>query len=470
MNRIKFFLISTFLMAFMCPCIQSQHSFTPPKPTDEQLAFQDMELGAFFHYNIDAYAEKGSRPGQTPAISFNPTELDVEQWIQAAKSIGATFAVLTARHEQGFCLWPTGTTDYSIKQSPYKNGNGDIVREFVEACRKYGLKPGLYTAPWIDSHWESLQPGYKDGDSGDIDKFNDPELFKKVWDKEKTQITELLTNYGPLIFIWDDHFGRSDALYDEPKGGNLRKLYKDFAICAHELQPQCLLLGRDVEHVGTEEGRASYPLWNSLNTVDSTIYTVSKTYKWEHNNTGTPHGKIYRPQIAPSTVAFTTGGWMWEGKRKPQPIDRIMNSYYETIGRGSLFIVNFAPNRHGLIEDEVVEAAKVFGDELKRRFSHPLTSSVSPDLTQTFEFDTPVEFNHVITMEDLKEGQRIASYKIEAEINGQWNTLVNGQTIGHKRIDMFPTVRATALRFTATDIIKKPAKIRSISIYNVQSK
>ncbi len=456
------FLISTFpFLAF------AQQNFEPVKPTTEQLAFQNMELGAFFHYSIDAYAEKGSLPGQTPASKFNPTNINVEQWVKAAKSMGATFAVLTARHEQGFCLWPTKTTDYSIKNSPYKNGKGDIVREFVNACRKYGLKPGLYTAPWIDSHWEAQQAGYKGGDSGDINKFNNSELFKKVWKKEKEQITELLTNYGPLVFIWDDHFGRSDALYDKPKGGALRKLYKDFAIQAHHLQPQCLLLGRDVEHVGNEDGRASYPLWNSLNSIDGTIYTVSKTYKWGQSNTGNPYGKIYRPQIACSTVAFTTGGWMWSEKRKPQPLERIMDSYYKTVGRGSLFIVNFAPDRQGLIEKNVVEAAKAFGDEIKRRFGHSIISSNSKEVFQTLKFKVPVEINHVILMEDLTKGQRISSYTIEAKENGQWKTIVKGLTIGHKRIDDFQIVKAEALRFKVNKVTKEPAIMRNISVYCV---
>lgn len=441
-----------------------KEEFIPAKPTQEQLAFQDMELGVFVHFSIDAFAERGTIPGQTPASAFNPTELDVNQWVLAAKQMGAKFMVLTARHEQGFCLWPTKTTDYSIQHSPYKDGKGDIVREFVDACRKHGIKPGLYTAPWIDSHWESIHAGYKGGDTGDINKFNDPELYNKAWEKEKTQITELMTNYGDLVLIWDDHFGRSDALDDNHQGGKLRTFYADFNKLAHELQPKCLLLGRDIEHVGSEKGRASYPLWNSLNTIDGSLYTISETYKWEHDNTGNPHGKIYRPQLSCTTDALSTGGWMWHRYRKPQPLEVTMKSYYETIGRGASLIINFAPDRRGLVEDQVVEAAINFGKEIKRRFSDPILTSDSKESKQVIRFETPTTISHVVTMEDISEGQRISAYTIEAKVDGKWQTIVNGQTIGHKRIDHFEDITTTAIRFKVTDAVAKP-KMRRISVF-----
>ena len=158
------------------------------RPAARQLAFQDLELGVFIHYSIDTYCADGVAPGNTPASSFNPTKLDPEQWVLAAKAMGAAYVVLTARHEQGFCLWPTKTTDYSVKFSPYKNGNGDIVREFTDACRKHGLKVGLYTAPWIDSHWEICQSDYIGGDPASISKLDDPVLYEKALQKEKEQI------------------------------------------------------------------------------------------------------------------------------------------------------------------------------------------------------------------------------------------------------------------------------------------
>lgn len=437
------------------------------KPSPQQLTFQDLELGVFIHYSIDTYAEMGTPHGATPSTAFNPTKLNSEQWVLAAKAMGATYVVLTARHEEGFCLWPTKTTDYSVKNSPYKKGKGDIIQEFVKACRKYGMKVGLYTAPWIDSHWEASQPGYKGGDPGRIDKLDDPELYKKALQKEKDQLHELLTNYGPISFVWDDHFGRSDVLDNTPHAGKLRELYATLSQYAHDLQPDCLFLGRDIEHVGNEEGHACYPLWNALNTLDGTNYTVSDTYKWNHDNTGEPLGKLYRPQLGSTTVSFSTGSWMWNGPRKPQPLDRRMKAYYETIGRGSGIIVNLTPDRSGLIPDDLVAAAREMGNEIRRRFSNPVFTSSSQEPVQVLQFNEPTTFDHIVTMEDLRDGQKIVKYTIEAQEDGQWKTIVEGHTVGHKRIDQFALVTTTALRFTVRQSLIQPAVMRSIAGYNV---
>ena len=443
---------------------------TIARPSRQQLAFQDLELGVFIHYSIDTYAATGAIQGTTSPAAFRPTNLDPEQWVLAAKALGATYVVLTARHEQGFCLWPTSTTDYSIKSSPYKNGKGDIVKEFVNACRKYGLKVGLYTAPWIDSHWDAIHLGYKGGPTAEINKLDDPVNFQLALKKEKEQLRELMTNYGPLVFIWDDHFGRSDALDSIPHGGKLREFYAALTQYAHSLQPDCLLLGADVEHVGNEEGYANYPFWNAVNTVDGTAYSVSKTYWWHHPNGGDPYGKIYRPQVATSTLALSTGGWMWDGPRKPQPLQRRIKSYDETIGRGSGMIINMPPDRSGRIPADLVAAAKEMGEEIRRRFSKPVASSSRPASTQVISLGGPKAFNHVIAMENLQNGQKIAKYSIEAKIDGHWKLMVRGETIGHKHIDRFNTVTATDLRFTVTQSIAKPALMRNISIFNVTEK
>lgn len=453
------------IMMLLSPFRGEAQSPVLARPTSRQLEFQDLELGVFIHYSIDTYAAPGAPQGSTPASAFNPTVLNPEQWVLAAKAMGATYMVLTARHEQGFCLWPTKTTNYSIASSPYKNGKGDIVREFVNACRKHGLKAGLYTAPWIDSHWEAGQAGHKDGETGRLDKLDDPELYEKALQKEKAQIKELMTNYGPLDFIWDDHFGRSDAIDSVPHGGKLRAFYAALTKYAHELQPKCLFLGPDIEHVGNENGKAGYPLWNALNTIDGTKYSVSKTYRWDHANTGEPSGKFYRPQISPTTVSFSNGGWMWAGPRKPQPLEQRMQAYYETIGRGSGVIVNLTPDRRGLIPANLVAAAREMGNEIKRRFSNPIAASHSKSPVQTLKFGGLKTFDHVVTMEDLHDGQKIAKYTIEAQVDGKWTIIAEGKTIGHKRIDQFAKVSATALRFTVTRSIVKPAVMRSIAVF-----
>jgi alpha-L-fucosidase len=455
---------SLFLVLALVATVRGE-SIVLAKPTAAQLAFQDLELGVFIHYSIDTYAERGAPPGSTPASAFNPTELDVEQWVRAAKSMGATYVVLTARHEQGFCLWPTKTTDYGIASSPYKNGKGDIVREFVAACRKYDMKPGLYMPPWIDSHWETAQ-GLAGKETGRIDKLDDPALYQKALAKEETQLQELMTNYGPLVFVWDDHFGRSDSIGPMPEGGKLREMYADLAKLAHELQPDCLYFGSDVEHVGNEEGHSCYPMWNALSTLDGTNLTISKTYKWAGDNSGDPLGKFFRPHLGTTTNGFSSGGWMWSGPRKVQPLERRMQVYDETIGRGAGVIVNLTPDGRGLIPDNLAAASKEFGDEIKRRFSLPIAQTSGRGSVQTIEFDAPKTFDHAVTMEDLRDGQKIAKYTIDAKVDGKWKTVAEGETVGHKRIDQFAPVTATAVRFTVAKSIAEPVVVRNLAVFN----
>jgi len=434
------------------------------KPTPLQLAFEDMELGVFIHYSIDTY---GSRSGASPASAFNPTALNAEQWVLAAKSMGAKYVVLTARHEQGFCLWPTATTDYSIKSSPYKEGKGDIVREFVDACKKNDMKAGLYNPPWIDDHWDANLPGFvARGGNADLAKYDDPALYAKVLAKETQQLKELMTNYGPLVFFWDDHYGRSDSIGATPQGGKFRELYATLAKQAHQLQPDCLYFGPDIEHVGNEGAHTCYPQWDAVTTLDGSNYTISTTYKWGGNNPGDPWGQFYRPRLGSTTNAFSTGGWMWTGPRQPQTLDRHMQLYYDMVGRGTGVIVNLTPDRSGLIPADLVASAKEMGDEIKRRFSKPVGETKGSGDVLTLSFPTPQLFDHVVTMEDLTEGQKVAKYLIEAQVDGQWKTIAQGQTIGHKHIDKMEPMTASAIRFTCTESLVKPVQVRSLAVYN----
>jgi alpha-L-fucosidase len=433
-------------------------------PSAKQCAFEDLELGAFIHYSIDTY---GSEHASMPATGFNPSSQDTEQWVLAAKAMGARHVVLTARHEQGFCLWPTATTDYSVRNSPYLDGKGDIVREFVEACRKHGMKPGLYTPPWIDDHFDRHVLGLSPGEgNGGIDKYDDPEHFAKVKSKELLQQQELLTNYGPLVFYWDDHYGRSDSIGPVPQGGKLRELYAILGKKAGQLQPDMLYFGPDVEHVGNEEGHSCYPMWNAVNTVDGTRDSCATTYKWGGENTGDPRGQCYRPRLGPNTDALSSGGWMWTGPRQVQPLAERLRVYYELVGRGAGAIINLTPDPSGRIPDNLVVAAKEMGDEINRRFAVPVARTSGKGPVVTLELGGPRRIDHLVTKEDQTGGQQIARYRIEARIDGHWTTVVSGQTVGHKRIDRISPVTATALRFVCTHSIESPVRIRSFDAYD----
>ena len=434
------------------------------KPTGQQLAFQDLELGAFIHYSIDTH---GGVSGRMPASAFNPPRLDAEQWVLAAKAMGARYAVLTARHEQGFCLWPTATTPYSVKNSPYKDGKGDIVREFVDACRKHGLKPGLYTSPWIDDHFDANTLGLAAGKgNGDFDKYDDPDHYTKVWRKEMLQMRELLRGYGPLVFFWDEHYGRSDSLGPDPQGGRLRELYADLGKRARQLQPGMLYLGPDVEHVGNEDGQCCHRMWNAVDTLDDTRDSISTTFKWRDENPGVPRGQFYRPRLGPSSKALSSGGWMWTGPRTVQPLQERLRAYYELVGRGASAIFNLTPDASGRIPDDLVAAATEMGDEIRRRFAKPVAQTQASGLSATLRFAAPRKVDHLVTMEELGQGQKIARYRIDACVDGNWRTVAEGRTVGHKRIDRIAPLLVTELRFTCTESIEPAVGIRSFAAYD----
>lgn len=437
------------------------------RPSPQQLAFQDMELGAFIHYSIDTY---GGVHGRMPAAAFKPSRLDAEQWVLAAKAMGARYAVLTARHEQGFCLWPTSTTAYSVKNSPYKDGKGDIVREFVDACRKHGLQPGLYTSPWIDDHFDANTLGLAAGsDKGGIDKYDDPEHYTKVWRKEMQQMRELLKGYGPLVFFWDDHYGRSDSLGAAPQGGRQRELYADLGKRARQLQPGMLYFGPDVEHVGNEDGHGCHRLWNAVDTLDDTRDSIGTTFKWAGENTGVPRGQFYRPRLGPSANALSAGGWMWSAPRAVQPLQERMRVYYELVGRGAGAIINLTPDATGRIPDDMVAAATETGDEIRRRFAKPLAQTQASGVVATLRFGAPRKIDHLVTMEELGQGQKIARYRIEACVDGNWSTIAEGRTVGHKRIDRVAPLMATEVRFTCTESIEPAVGIRSFAAYDTSA-
>jgi alpha-L-fucosidase len=434
------------------------------RPTAPQLAFQDLELGAFIHYSIDTY---GSQSGLMPASGFNPSRPDTEQWVLAAKAMGARYVVLTARHEQGFCLWPTATTDYSVKNSPYQDGKGDIVREFVDACRKHGVHPGLYTSPWIDDHFDTHVLGRTPGKANnEIGKYDAPADYAKVRSKELQQMQELLTGYGPLLFYWDDHYGRSDSIGAVPQGGRLRALYAELGQRARQLQPAMLYFGPDIEHVGNESAHSCYPMWNAVDTLDGTRDSIGTTFKWDGQNTGKPHGQFYRPRLGPTTDALSVGGWMWTEPRAAQPVQEGMRAYDELIGRGASAIINLTPDTSGRIPDNLVAAAKALGDEIRRQFATPAASTSVNGLVATLRFDAPRTIDRLVTMEGLAQGQKIARYRIEALVAGRWTTVAEGQTVGHKRIDRIAPVTTTSLRFVCLEALERSVTIRGFAAYD----
>ena len=317
-------------------------------PTRQQLAFMDRELGMFIHFGG---AEVGKGP---PASEFNPSNLDCDQWVKVAQSLGATYMVLTARHEDGFCLWPSKTTEYCVSNSPWKDGKGDVIRQYVDACRKHGMRVGYYHASSFDHSypgWKDFLEDLHDENRGAEDLENDPVLDAYTRQQEE-QLRELFSNYGPIDYVWFDHHAGS------PFWKRIDKLVRG-------LQPGCLILGPDVWINGGHSGSAGYPLWCAQNTSDGTISSRPTT------KNGEPGGQYFRVW---ETNTPCNGAWYGGGS--PISVEAFMDKYYASVGRGVNFLPNFAPVRAtGLMPDDVVRRAKEIGDEIRRRFSSPIAQT-----------------------------------------------------------------------------------------------
>jgi len=467
-------------------------------PSQKQINFADWEVGAFFHYTLNPFTGQEHGDGQEPPSKFNPTELDMDQWVTTAKSMGARYAVLTARHEGGFCLWPTKTTDYSIANSPYKSGKGDLVREFVDSCRKHGLKVGLYHTAGFDAnaaigkyegpHPLPLEWGSTWGAAVSGAFRKDPSLRARFKKKQVEQMRELLTQYGQIDFMWSDHWSAKDS----------NGVWRAVTDLAEELQPNLVFMGPDTWVPGNETGHVIYPMWNAVHTKDGSKYTRPAALQGDSTqknnyglletdvNQGHPHGNHWRVRECTTNTAFHYGGWFWHPdevkKTYPRQTWEHLDLYYRTVGLGANTIINLPADTRGLIPDDFVAAAKALGDELRKRFSHPIAEQKNIQRGDVVElaWDNPTEINTVVTMENIATGQKVAKYALEAFVDGNWKALeprnrlvaarpYNGnpgyETIGHKKIDRVEPVTTRRIRFRCLESVAKPVEIRKFSVF-----
>ncbi len=462
------------------------------KPSAKQLEFADWEVGAFFHYTLNPFTGQEHGDGKEPPSKFNPTELDVDQWLRTAKDMGAKYAVLTARHEGGFCLWPSKTTDYTIANSPYKK---DLVKEFVDGCRRHGLKVGLYHTASHDAHtqlsWHEGKIGWgKERDELVEKAYKDMgrmEFHKKV---QVEQMRELLTWYGPIDFMWSDHWNAQDP--DSP--------WRAVTDLVAELQPNMVFMGPETWVPGNETGHVVYPMWNAVKTIDGTNYSRPATIQTDTSvqndyglletdvYTGHPLGDFWRVRECTTSKGFDHGGWFWHRGLRDIPIEYRVDLYCRTVGLGANTIINLPPNTKGLIDDNTAKAAKAFGNEIKRRFSTPVaqTKGIQTGDVVELKWDKPCHIDHIITMENIANGQKISKYVLEAFVDGKWQALKprnlqlaahykpetfnpdpGFETIGHKKIDRVSSVYTNHIRFRCLDSVVKPVEIRSLAVYNV---
>jgi alpha-L-fucosidase len=435
-------------------------------PHERQVNYQKMEFTAFVHFNMNTFTNVEWGKGDADPSLFNPTNFDAEQWVKAFKEAGMKMVILTAKHHDGFCLWPSEYTDYTIENSPYKNGNGDIVKEVADACRKYGLKFGFYLSPW-DRH----EPAYG------TDQYN--QFYKN-------QLRELLTNYGKVHEVW----------FDGAKGPNAKDMEYDFQgywAMVRKHQPEAVIFsdkGPDVRWIGNEDGIAGETNWSLMDTSKVEVGKADRDYL----NSGDPSGS--RWVVGECDVSISSD-WFYHTDSRLKTVDELLNIYEKSVGRNGLLLLNVPPDQRGLLPEAYVQRLHAFADTVDAIYSKDLAqdAAVTPSgvrspercfsgahLTDTsyssiwapeqgtvkssieLSFSDVIAPRRILIQENINYGQRVKAFAVDIQSNGNWETIQNGTTIGYKRILKLPGREIEGIRVRIEDAKASPILSR-VALY-----
>lgn len=436
-----------------------------PLPTPAQLVWQDAELVAVFHYDLHVfdgvkYNQAYNRITPMPDINiFNPEQLDTDQWIRSVKAMGAGIAILTATHETGFALYQSDVNPYCMKALKWKDGKGDIVRDFVNSCRKYGVRPGIY----IGIRWNSFLGVYDFMMPKDGTKFQ--ENRQAFYNKMCEGMTEeLMSRYGDLAIVWYDGGGHGPELGGADILPIVEKYQKNI-IFYHNSQRA------DIRWGGSESGMVSYPCWGTFPFPYS--HSKSQDIIFKDNfkllKTGDPEGKYYMPAMSDAPLRGYNGRheWFWEPGDDAHvfPLEHLMKMYHGSVGRNSTLILGVTPDDRGLLPDVDVARLKEFGEEIQRRFGSPIATTQGEGKRLQLKLPATTKINAIVIAEDIRQGERVRSYKVEGKVNGKWKTLATGSCIGHKRIEEIEPVEVSALRLQIGESLDLPV-IADFSIYS----
>lgn len=467
----------------LCSSVIAQHNYTMLSPGESeaeiirkaanitpsprQLNWQKLELTAFFHFGINTFTNKEWGTGKEDPKIFNPAKLDAMQWVKAAKDAGFKQVIITAKHHDGFCLWPTHTTNHSVKSSVWKNGKGDVVKEVADACKKYGMGFGIYLSPW-----DMNSPVYG------TDRYND--LFMD-------QLTELLSLYGKVDEVWFD-----GANGEGPNGKKQDYDFNRWYAHIRKLQPNATIaiMGPDVRWVGTETGYGRDTEWSVLPANNLSQAKISADSQQEMNTKPTgflkgadigsrdklknAKGLVWYPA---ETDVSIRPGWFYhpEENNKVKSPEKLLDIYYNSVGKNSVLLLNIPPDTDGLINKSDLASLKEWSRIRKGTFKTNLAAKArisslngkdpkalldsdystywttnGTDTTAVIELTLPdaVTFDVAMLQENITVGQRIEQFSIDYWKDGAWQKLTGGTTVGYKRLLKFEPVTSGKVRLT----------------------
>ncbi|HEV2277593.1 MAG TPA: alpha-L-fucosidase [Acidobacteriaceae bacterium] len=403
------------------------------RPTAQQRAWQDLEVGMFVHFAPNTWQDREYDNLSTPLTEINPAGLDTDQWVETALALGARYIVFVAKHQGGFCMWQTRTTDYGIRNTPWKGGKGDVLAEIAASCRKRDLPLGVYVSP-RDDHFGTGQGG----------ACKTPELQRRYNAMYREQLTEVFSRYGKLEEIW------FDGSIVVPVGDLIQRYQPDAMVFQG---PEAT-----IRWVGSEEGSAPYPCWNGIDAAEARTGVATAL-------DSDPNGSVWMPVEVDVSIRRPDWFWHTNNANKVLSVDQLMSIYYRSVGRGAQLLLNIPANRAGLLPEPDCATAAKFGREVQRRFGHALAATHGSGSLLMLRLERPSRIDTVVLQEALAQGERVRAYTIEGQVEGAWRPLAEGTAIGRKRIQPVSPAVVSAVRLSVTRSAGEPA-IRSFAVFD----
>ncbi len=444
-------------------------------PSERQIRWQELEFYGFVHFGMNTFTDQEWGFGDADPALFNPTELDADQWVDAFKAAGMKGLILTCKHHDGFCLWPSEYTDYSVKHSPWRDGRGDVVREVADACRRGGIKFGIYLSPW-DRH----EPSY-----GDSDRYN--QFFLN-------QLRELLTNYGEIFCVWFD-----GACGEGPNGKRQVYDWDAYYALIRELQPNAVIsvCGPDVRWCGNEAGYCRPSEWSVVPAALQDVEKIqeasqkvddgqfSRQFSSQDDDLGSREAikgvtdLVWYPAEVNTSIR---PGWFYHASQDDEvrSLEELLDIYYNSVGGNAAFLLNVPPDKRGLIHENDVQRLTELGDTLRETFRTDLAAHGIVTASNSEEGYEPQNiirqertkywraqlgheqavleidlgkthvFDRIVLGEWIRQGQRIESFALSYHNGDEWEKFFKGTIVGYKRICRFPQMKARKLRLEIT--------------------
>ena len=446
--------LKLFLIFLISINVKGQNS--RPLPSKAQLAWHEMEFYFFVHFGPNTFTDKEWGHGDEPEDIFNPTQLDCRQWARTAKAAGAKGIIITAKHHDGFCLWPSKYSTHTVRESKWKNGKGDVLKELSKACKEYGLKFGVYISPWDRNHPKYGTPQYND-------------VFVNM-------MKEIFTSYGPIWELWWD-----GANGEGPNGKRQVYDWDRFKKTVKTLSPNTVVfsdVGPHIRWVGNENGIAGKTNWNYLDTVGFTPGAGAPST--DILNSGNMLGKAWIPAECDVSIR---PGWFWHGNEndKVKTPEQLFDLFLKSVGRGANLLLNVPPDRRGKIHanDSVslIEFKKLLDKNVGKTLMNEKGVTVLFDKWDSivvsanketveikdykensckYGFDEPRFINMVVIREDLKYGQRVKSFAVQLIDEDKKNYYIQATTVGHQRALTFPRVKVAFMEIRFLDSFGNP--------------